>query len=451
MDYQFQKTTEHEFDLFFHMEGEAAEQHGFLGYLRGDYGRDGREFWTTWFDGQPDLKTDAFRDEFDGIINYLREASLDPVEGADVFKFHCLQNMRRRVTDTAVRFKLTTEDYSYYFRCQPQVDDYHLYCMVYDNRFLLPTLEKPNNAASLYKTGADYWRVLVEIRGPEAALAVCGDYLNAQLKQDIYPDGSRFCKELFVAMFETMAGRTDPDKLIYPYPPQEANERGERSFYFESRNRHSECAHAIGTAINGSCYSLYHYNLDIAAMTMIQQYGFPRVNAVLARVIRRADYDGRYSNANKEWARKYPLPEMAFEHVYMNDHPVLIDSFASHVRELYEAVGAERFALPGQPESGEAVEGYKITRAITFDDQRGFAIAAHPTAGYVCWMFRTDRGGRDYYWGHYCENEQDAAANYVVRVMEHMSGGTREEPQRVLSPAPAPEPPPRKPRDKEAR
>jgi len=64
------------------------------------------------------------------------------VEGPDVFQFHCLQNMRFRVTDTAVRFKIVTGGYSYYFRCQPQVDDYHLYCMAFDNRFLLPELER---------------------------------------------------------------------------------------------------------------------------------------------------------------------------------------------------------------------------------------------------------------------------------------------------------------------
>ena len=448
MDCQFQKTTQDEYDLFFSMEGEAAEQHGFLGYLRGDYGRDGREFHTTWFDGQPDLKTDVFRGEFDKIIDYLREASLDPVEGPDVFQFHCLQNMRRRVMDTEVRFKIVTEGYSYYFRCQPGPGNYNLYCMVYDNCFLLPTLERPNNAATLYKTGADYWKTVVEIRGTVTAPAVCGGFLIEQLGEELSREEHQFCRELFAAMYEATAGQTDPAKLIYPYPPQEANERGERSLYFEHRDRHNECASAIGAAINGSCYRVNFYNLDIAAMTVIQQYGFPRVNAVLARVIQRSEWDGRYSYANKQWAREYPLPEKAFEHLYMNEHPVLIDGFATRVRELYDAVGAERFDLPGQQESGELVHGYEITRTIMFSDQRGFAIAAHPTAGYVCWQFRTDRGGRDYYWGHYCENEKDAVANYIVRVTAYMSDGARKEPQRVLPPAPAPEPPPRKPRDR---
>ena len=517
MDYQFQKPTQDEHDLFFHMEGEAAMHHGFVGYLRGDYGSSGQEFHTTWFDSQADLKTQAFKDEFDGIIDYLREASIDPVEVSDVFQFHCLQSMRRRMTDTAVRFKIVTEGYSYYFRCQPQVDDCHLYCMTFDNRFLLPEIEKlyamprkcfsihpdtgervliwrignmehfssaetpdelrrsvdrdnarwgvtPAQEAALlkramertsatmgiprYDTGAEFWRDIAAKHGPDEALVVCGDYLEAQLRQDIYPEGSRFCKELFAAMFEASAGRTDPAKLIYPYPPQLANERGERSLYFEHRDRHNECARAIGAAINGSCYRVNFYNLNIAAMTVIQQYGFPRVNAVLAHVIRRADYDGRYSDANKRWAREILLPEKAFEYVYMNEHPVLIDGFADCVRELYDAVGAERFALPGKPGSGEVVEGYAITRAISFDDQRGFAIATHPTAGSVCWQFRTDRGGRDYYWGHYCENEQDAANNYIARVAVHLSDGAREEPQRAPAPA---QQQPRKPKGREDR
>ena len=448
MDYEFQKTIESEHDLFFGMEGETAEQHGYIGYLWGNYGRDGREFHTTWYDVQPDLKTDVFRDEFKDIIDYLRDASLDPVEGPDVFKFHCLQNMRYRVTDTTVRFKIVTEHYSYYFRCQPGPGKYNLFCMVYDNRFLLPELERPNNAAALYKTGADYWQSVVSMRGADTAPAVCGGFLKEQLGEELSHEESQLCRELFAAMFEATAGRTDPAKLVYPYPPQEATERGERTLYFEHRDRNGECALAIGEAINNSRYKPNFYGLDIAAMTMIQQYGFPRVNAVLARVIQRADYDGRYSAANKRWARESSFPEKAFEYVYMNDHPVLIDGFADHVRELYAELNARRFALPGQLESGEFFEGYEIARTITFDNQHGFAIAVHPKEGFVCWQFTESNGVRNYDWGYYSPDEQDIKDNYIARVAAHMSDGAREEPQRVIPPAPTSEPPQRKPRDR---
>ena len=339
MDYQFQKTAQDEYDLFFRMEGEAAERHGFVGYLRGDYGRSGQEFHTTWFDSQADLKTDTFRDEFDGIVDYLREASLNPVEGPDVFQFHCLQNMRRRVMDTAVRFKIVTEGYSYYFRCQPQVDDYNLYCMCFDNKFLLPEMEKlyalPRKCFSIhpdtgervllrralntmerfssaetpdelrrsvdrdnarwgvtpaqeavllkramertsdtprYDTGTDFWQTTATLCGLEKALEICGDYFNAQLKQELSREEKQFCRELFTAMFEASAGITDPAKLVYPYPPQLANERGERSLYFKSRDLHAECAHAIGAAINGSRYRVnFRHTFAVRSLNKISR------------------------------------------------------------------------------------------------------------------------------------------------------------------------------------
>jgi len=141
MKFMLQEPAQDEYPLFYSMTGEAAERHGYIGYLRGDYGRGGTEFHTAFFDGQPQLKTQAFREEFDALINYLRDASLHPVEGPDPFQYHCLQNMRHAATDPAVRFKIVTEGCSYYFRCQPDVADYHLYCCIFDNRFLLPALK----------------------------------------------------------------------------------------------------------------------------------------------------------------------------------------------------------------------------------------------------------------------------------------------------------------------
>jgi hypothetical protein len=141
MEFIFQKAAQDESMLFFSTEGESAERYGYIGYLRGDYGRDGTEFWTTFFDGQPQFKMQTFRDEFNQIMSYLRDASLRPKEGPDPFQYHCLQNMRHAVTDPAVLFKIVTDGYSYYFRCQPDVADYTLYCTAFNNRFLLPALE----------------------------------------------------------------------------------------------------------------------------------------------------------------------------------------------------------------------------------------------------------------------------------------------------------------------
>lgn len=70
----------------------------------------------------------------------------------------------------------------------------------------------------------------------------------------------------------------------------------------------------------------------------------------------------------------------------------------------------------GRPESGEAVHGYEIIRAVTFDNQRGFAIGLNPNAvkTFVAWQFTMENGRRDYYWGHYADEFGSAAQNYAL-------------------------------------
>lgn len=43
-----------------------------LGHLRGDMGSTGKAFYFTWFDHCGELKTPAFKSEFDDVINALR-------------------------------------------------------------------------------------------------------------------------------------------------------------------------------------------------------------------------------------------------------------------------------------------------------------------------------------------------------------------------------------------
>ena len=279
-----------------------------------------------------------------------------------------------------------------------------------------------------YDAGADFWRDTAASYGLEEAEGICGRYLSTQIKTG-NDEERQFCKELFAAMMEDTLGRTDPAKLVYPFSYAKAEERAETSLYSESRDRNAYCAQAIDTEINASCYKTNFYNLELAAMSVIQEYGFARVNAVLAHNLQRHDFDGRYSRGNKEWAAGFHLPEGAFDYAYMKTHPILLEDFTKHTRKLYEEVGAERFTLPGREESGETVHRYEVIRSIAFNDQRGFAIGHNPNAAapYVSWQFTAENGSRDYYWGSYNSDMVGAAANYTARVMEHMSGGQAKE------------------------
>lgn len=276
-----------------------------------------------------------------------------------------------------------------------------------------------------YETGADFWRDTAAKYGLQEADGICGRYLSMQCHLKQTEEEKQFCRELFAAMHEDFAGRADPAKLLYPYLFEKANERLEASHYNESRDRNATCAQGIDAEINASCYETNYYNLELAAMAVIQQYGFARVNAVLAHNLQTHEFDGRYTRANKEWAQGFSLPDEAFRYSHMNAHPILLEDFTKYARKLYDAVGAERFALPGHVESSTAVQGYEIIRSIAFDDKRGYAIGQNPNAGapFVCWQFTEENGKREFYWGYYTNDLATAANSYTARVMVHMEGG----------------------------
>ena len=75
----------------------------------------------------------------------------------------------------------------------------------------------------------------------------------------------------------------------------------------------------------------------------------------------------------------------------------------------------------------ETVNGYEILRAVTFEDNRGFALAECLTAPdpFVTWQFTEDENGaRDYYWGHNCTSADTATRDYENRIdaYSHLNG-----------------------------
>lgn len=149
---------------------------------------------------------------------------------------------------------------------------------------------------------------------------------------------------------------------------------------------------------------------------------------VLAHNLQKHGYDGRFSDANKRWAADIDLGERFTSSVLLASHPVLIDGFTRHTREMHQELDADRFALPGRPEQGESVQGYEILRSIQFDNNRGFALGHNPEAAspYVCWQFTAENGQRDFYWGKYHETEAGAKDSFVTRVALYL----RDEPVR---------------------
>lgn len=135
--------TEAEHALFF--SNERNLETGCVGHFRLDFGKDGNEFWTNWFDHDSGLMTQGFKEEFNRLVNHFREDKTVPLlKNRKEMNRYCYAHPDDRIQgswyENARGFKVQTEQYSYYLRCAPQRGDYDLYIYAYDNSRLLPFL-----------------------------------------------------------------------------------------------------------------------------------------------------------------------------------------------------------------------------------------------------------------------------------------------------------------------
>lgn len=128
---------------------------------------------------------------------------------------------------------------------------------------------------------------------------------------------------------------------LYHYPGSYASEHNELPLYRESFQANVACKEAIEAAIDK------HYNNNSlgeeAAKEVVQEFGFERTMYVLANTVRHKDWDGRFSQGNKNWAKTVPVYEDmdGFGHdrctyfVVDRSHPGLTNIFVNQVRRDY--------------------------------------------------------------------------------------------------------------------
>ncbi len=102
-------------------------QTGCIGYLRGDFGTTGKEFYSSWFDSMAYLKTPEFQAELDRVINALREDSQYSGILADRSSLSnaCRQSTARKFGRDEFGFRLNTQDYAYLLRLNPNRGEYN--------------------------------------------------------------------------------------------------------------------------------------------------------------------------------------------------------------------------------------------------------------------------------------------------------------------------------------
>ena len=114
-----------------------------------------------------------------------------------------------------------------------------------------------------------------------------------------------------------------------------AREHGEIEKWRESKAMNIACRDAIDKAATEN-YDGAHLKSDKVLDAVISDFGRERVELVLAATIQEKIHDGRFSNANKEWAKNVPMVDG--DKCYMvsdRTHSVLLDALAKSFRENY--------------------------------------------------------------------------------------------------------------------
>ena len=121
--------------LFYTLPSEKDEELGAIGHVRMDFGRDGDEFWHTWWPRGPEgLNTPEFKEELGRVVDALRLGVLKDLGsmrrfcremGGEIAGGICAQNYG---------YVVETDHYIYRLRCNPTPADYQAYLACFDKR-----------------------------------------------------------------------------------------------------------------------------------------------------------------------------------------------------------------------------------------------------------------------------------------------------------------------------
>lgn len=132
MDLDMRALTEKEDKYTFSNSMQISMQCGLVGHLRVDMDSDGNGFFSSWEDYRKELKTDEFKDEFDKVINSLREEG-DILYNRKSLAKYCYSSPQAKMNNEQDYYgvRVDTEKYAYLCRLNPNKGEYNLYCYCY--------------------------------------------------------------------------------------------------------------------------------------------------------------------------------------------------------------------------------------------------------------------------------------------------------------------------------
>lgn len=193
--------------------------------------------------------------------------------------------------------------------------------------------EHPNDFAGHSLSVSD---VIVTVRDGEVKANYVDSIGFTELPNFVQERTSVFEQKVMEA-YEEMEDEFLP---IYTQTGAYANEHGELEEYRASKNENIACKEAIEKAISDN-FDGMHLNPD-AVKPVIEKFGEEHVAFVLASTIQVKDWDGRFSQSNKEWTASVPTiaevnPDNDVRTEWaVQSHPAVLDGFVDMFRESLE-------------------------------------------------------------------------------------------------------------------
>lgn len=137
--FEIRSLTEEERKYTYAQSTQLDGQTGNIGYLRGDFGSNGKQFFTTWTDKWEKYRTDSFGAELDGVVNTLRSGEYGLLQDCTAMTDYVREHPDSLfgADGSAVSgFRVDTKEHAFLIRCNPMQGDYNFYCYCYVSEFL---------------------------------------------------------------------------------------------------------------------------------------------------------------------------------------------------------------------------------------------------------------------------------------------------------------------------
>ena len=160
---------------------EVLQRTGCIGHLRGDFGFSGIEWYSNWFEHNPELKTQEFSKDIDKVINALRfgDEYGKLMADRDSMAKYCYSHPDSMFDGNYTRefgFRADTEKYSFLFRLNLNRGDYNFYCYCYEKE----ALDKHLEFIEKLPEKADFLEDFFKAQRLHMGVVVMGDQLVAK-------------------------------------------------------------------------------------------------------------------------------------------------------------------------------------------------------------------------------------------------------------------------------